>query len=97
METKQKIIELLWQNGIGETERKEWEILLHSSPDEFADNLFEIFSTHPEEIAWFNDAYKRKKEAFAMMESDKSKAQEALRQIFEEEKAKLDELAVKGE
>jgi hypothetical protein len=95
MDTKQKIIELLWQNGIGDSDRKEWEFLLENSPAELADNMLEIFSAHPEEISWFNDAYKRKKGAFAMMESDKERAQEALQQIFQEEKAKLEELAAK--
>lgn len=95
MDTKQKIIELLGQNGIEDSDRKEWEFLLENSPAELADDMLEIFSAHPQEIAWFNGVYKRKKEAFAMMESDKGKAQEALQQIFQEEKAKLEELSAK--
>ena len=92
MDKKQELIKIIQESDISEDDKKEWEFLVDSSPDDFVGNLLEMYSKFPSEIGWFNDIYKRKKEAFALMENEKEKADVMLSEIFEEEKKKLDEL-----
>ncbi len=93
MDKKQELIKVINASGIEETDRKEWEMMISAAPDEYASGLLELFLKFPEEIGWFTDIYKRKKQAFSMMNDDKEKANEVLNGIFQEEKAKLDELS----
>jgi len=92
VDKKQELIKIIQESDISEDDKKEWEFLVDSSPDDFVGNLLEMYSKFPSEIGWFNDIYKRKKEAFALMENEKEKADVMLSEIFEEEKKKLDEL-----
>jgi len=92
---KQKLLDLIKNSDLDETDKKEWEILINASPDEFAESFLEVFSQFQDEIGWFNETYKKKKEAFAVMKDDKVKGQEMLAKIYEEEKNKLEELATK--
>ncbi|MFA5926137.1 MAG: hypothetical protein WC831_04335 [Parcubacteria group bacterium] len=93
MNQKQELIKLINASNIEESDKKEWEILIGAAPEEYAGGLLELFMKFPDEIGWFTDIYKRKKQAFSMMESDKKKASEVLRIIFQEEKERLDELS----
>jgi hypothetical protein len=92
VDKKQELIKIIRESDISEDDKREWEFLVSSSPDDFVGNLLDMYSKFPAEIGWFNDIYKRKKEAFAVMENQKEKADEMLSEIFEEEKKKLDEL-----
>ena len=89
---KQELIKRIQESDISEDDKKEWEFLVDSSPDDFVSNLLEMYSKFPAEIGWFNDIYKRKKTAFALMENEKEKSESMLSEIFEEEKRKLEEL-----
>lgn len=89
MNKKQELIKLIQESNISEDDKKEWEFLVNSSPDGFVTKLLEMYSKFPAEIGWFNDVYKKKKQAFSMMESNKAKGNAMLEEIFEEEKIKL--------
>jgi hypothetical protein len=93
MDKKQELIKLINESNIEESDKKEWEMLVGAAPEEYASGLLDLFTKFPDEIGWFTEIYKRKKQAFSMMESDKEKANEVLSGIFKEEKAKLDELS----
>jgi hypothetical protein len=93
---KQKLIDLIKNSDLQEADKNEWEVLINASPDEFAESFLEVFSQFPDEIGWFNETYKKKKEAFSVMKDDKAKGQEMLVKIYEEEKNKLEELAAKS-
>jgi hypothetical protein len=92
---KEKLTELIRKSNLEEADKKEWEILINASPEEFAESFLEVFSQFPDEIGWFNETYKKKKEAFTIMKDDKVKGQEMLAKVYEEEKNKLEELAAK--
>jgi hypothetical protein len=96
VDKKQELIKIIQESDISEDDKREWEFLVNSSPDDFVGNLLEMYSRFPSEIGWFNDIYKRKKAAFAIMENEKEKAESMLSEIFEEEKKKLDELGNAG-
>jgi hypothetical protein len=96
VDKKQELIKIIQGSDISEDDKKEWEFLVNSSPDDFVGNLLEMYSKFPAEIGWFNDIYKRKKTAFALMENEKEKADAMLAEIFEEEKRKLEELGGAG-
>jgi hypothetical protein len=93
MDKKQELIKIINASSIEESDKKEWEMLVSAAPEEYASGLLELFTKFPDEIGWFTDIYKRKKQAFSMMEGNKGKANEVLSGIFKEEKAKLDELS----
>ncbi|MDP1845345.1 MAG: hypothetical protein Q8L09_01190 [Candidatus Moranbacteria bacterium] len=92
MNKKQELIKLIQESSISDGDKKEWEFLVNSSPDDFVSNLLEMYSKFPAEISWFNDIYKKKKQAFSIMESDKTKGNAMLEEIFKEEKIKLEGL-----
>ena len=73
--------------------RRNGEMLIGASPEEYASGLFGAVHEISSEIGWFNDIYKKKKQAFSFMESDKTKGNAMLEEIFKEEKIKLDELS----
>lgn len=93
MDKKQELIKVINESNIEDSDKKEWEMLISAAPEEYASGLLELFAKFPDEIGWFTDIYKRKKQAFSMMNDDKEKANEVLNGIFKEEKAKLDELS----
>lgn len=93
MEKKQELIKLIQESNISDEDKKEWGMLIGASSEKYASGLLELFTKFPNEIGWFTDIYKRKKQAFSMMENDKEKAREVLNIIFQEEKAKLDKLS----
>ncbi len=92
MEKKEELIKFIKNSDISEDDKKEWESLVNSAPDDFADNLLEVLSVFPGEMGWFNDIYKRKKDAFVVMKTNKEKAKSLLQDIFVEEKNKLKRL-----
>lgn len=92
MDKKEELKKIIQESGIPDDDKKEWEFLVNSSPDDFASNLLDTFSKFPTEIGWFNDIYKRKRDAFTLMESDEGKGRQMLEEIFQEEKMKLEEL-----
>jgi hypothetical protein len=93
MDKKQELIGAINASSIEESDKKEWEMLISAAPEEYASGLLELLTKFPDEIGWFTDIYKRKKQAFSLMADNKERAQEVLSGIFKEEKAKLDELS----
>jgi len=92
MDTKQKLKNLLQKNNLSEKDLNEWSLLIDSLPEESLEELFEAIEAFPEEIAWINNIFTKKSEAFSILESDNKKGQELLKQIENEEKDKLKEL-----
>jgi hypothetical protein len=92
VDKKEELKKIIQESGIPDDDKKEWEFLVNSSPDDFASNLLDTFSKFPTESGWFNDIYKRKRDAFTLMESDEGKGRQMLEEIFQEEKMKLEEL-----
>jgi hypothetical protein len=92
MSKKQELIEFIKKAELLEADQKEWEELINSSPDEYVEGLWELFRKFPGEISWFNDLYKRKKEAFSIMKKDKAEGEALFQKIVQEEKEKLDKI-----
>ena len=84
MEKKEELIKIIRNSHISADDKNEWEILVNSVSDDFVDDLLEVLSKFPGEVGWFNDIYKRKKEAFAMMGNNKEGANALLQDIFTE-------------
>ncbi len=89
MDKRQKLIKLIQNSNLTDGDKREWEMLVDASPDGFIEGFLEVFTEYPNEIGWFNDTYKRKREAFALMKTNKAKAQSLLDGIYKEEGDKL--------
>lgn len=83
---------MIGASALSEEDKASWMEMLASSPENFIESLSEILEQFPEELPWFNDIYKRKKAAFAMFSRNKAEGQVRLKEIFEEEKTKLEEI-----
>lgn len=92
MDPKKDLIELINKSSVSEEDKKMWQELIEKAPEEFALSLFDSLSDNQEEIPWFTEIYKRKKEVFALSETDPEKAKEMFGEILEEEKKKIQEL-----
>lgn len=92
MDHKAKLEALIGASALDADDKASWMEMLASSPENFIESLSEILEQFPEELPWFNDIYKRKKAAFAMFDRNKAEGQAKLKEIFEEEKAKLEEI-----
>jgi len=92
MEHKAKLEAFIGASELGDEDKASWLEMLAHSPENFIESLSEILEQFPEELPWFNDIYKRKKEAFAMFGRNKAEGQARLKEIYEEEKTKLEEI-----
>lgn len=90
---KQRLLEIIKNSGLPEEDKKEWESIIESSPQEVTETLFGVFSQFPEGIDWLNDVYKRKKGAFSEIRRDKVKGENIFLEIIKEEKEKLNILS----
>jgi len=90
---KQEFAKFIENSDLEESDKKEWGFLVDSMPEDAAEALLGMFSEFPNEIGWFNEIYKKKKEVFSLMKQDKTKGEAFLREIVREEKEKLNDLA----
>ncbi len=92
MNQKQNLIQLIQNSLLGQEDKKEWELIVGASPDNFISGTYEFLTAFPGELEWLNDAYKRKKEAFQALAADEEKGQAMLDAIYQEERERLERL-----
>ena len=95
MENKQKILNIVQNSQLSAEDKKEWKAIAHSWPEELLESAVVILETFPGELVWFTDIFKRKKEAFVVLKSDKEKGEKILGEICEEERKKIEEIGNK--
>lgn len=92
MDHRVKLVEFIGLSALSDEDKTSWMEMLANSPENFIESLSEILEQFPSELPWFNAIYKRKKEAFAMFERNRAEGQAKLKEIYEEEKAKIEEI-----
>ena len=92
MDKKEKLIAFINASDLSVEDKAQWMEILNASPENFIESLQEILEQFPQELNWFNDIYKRKQAAFALFKTAKAEGQAQLKEIFEEEKQKLEKL-----
>ncbi len=92
MDKKEKLAAFIDASELSAEDKKQWMEILNASPENFIESLQEILEQFPQELGWFNDIYKRKQAAFALFKTAKAEGQAQLKEIFEEEKNKLEKL-----
>lgn len=90
---KLELKKIVRDSSLEENDKKEWEVLIDSMPEDAAEALFRMFTEFPDEIGWFNEIHKKKKEAFSLMRQDAVKGKAFFEEIAKEEKEKLKDLA----
>ena len=83
---------LIEKSVLSDDDKKFWSTMISRSPADFMETIYEALSVFPDELVWFNDIFKKKQAAFALFETDKENGMEVLREIYREERKKLDEL-----
>lgn len=92
MDCKAKLEALVSSSALSDSDKASWMGMLASSPENFLESLSEILGQFPEELEWFNEMHKRKEEAFALFDRNRAEGQARLKEIYEEERIKLEEL-----
>lgn len=92
MNPKEDFIKFIENSGLSEADKGEWKKTIQGASEDFAFYLLDVLSENPEELSWFNEIYKRKREAFELSKTNPDKARELLHEILEEEKTKINEL-----
>jgi hypothetical protein len=92
MDRKVKLVEFIGLSALSDEDKTNWMEMLANSPENFIESLSEILEQFPSELSWFNDIYKRKRAAFALFERNRAEGQAKLKEIYEEEKAKIEEI-----
>ena len=92
MSNKQKFTKLIESSSLPESDKQEWQMIINDSPETLVDSFYEALESFPEELPWFNEIYKRKKIALAMLDANNMEAKVMLEEIYEEEKNKLEKL-----
>ena len=92
MEDKEKLKSFIKNSALAEKDKLDWDTLIETSSEEFAQSLYEILDEFPTELGWFNNIYKRKKLAFAVLKENKPEGEALLKDIYQEEREKLEEL-----
>jgi hypothetical protein len=95
MSNKQKFEQLVESSQLPEIDKAEWQMIINESPENLVDAFYEALEKYPQELVWFNDIYKRKKVALAMLNANNREARVLLDEIYEEEKNKLEQLITK--
>lgn len=96
MDPKKDLLEMTEKSQISAEDKKMWKELIEKAPEDFAFAILGALSENPEEIGWFTDIYRRKKEVFELSKKDPEKAKEMFREIVEEEKEKIQSLNSKN-
>lgn len=92
MENKEKLSLLIKNSSLEEKDKADWENMIASSQDNFIESLLEILEEFPHELGWFTEIYKRKRQAFATLKENKPEGEALLKEIYQEEKEKLETL-----
>ena len=90
MDNKQKILDLVHNSPLSDEDKKEWKALANSSPEVSLESIAILLESLPEELGWFTDILKRKKEAFLALKEDKEKGEKMLQAIYQEERKKIE-------
>ena len=91
-ENKQKILNIVQNSPLSAKDKKEWERIANSWPEELLKSAITVLEAFPGELSWFTDIFKRKKEAFTVLKNDKEKGKKILQEIFNEERKKIEEI-----
>jgi hypothetical protein len=86
---KDDLIKLIQESELSVEEKNDWQSMIDQLPFKVVTEMYEFLSQYPQEITWFNDFYKRKKEAFEVLQKDETKGQSLLSQIYVDEADKL--------
>ena len=92
MKNKETLREFIENSSLSEEDKTTWNTLIEVSSENFIESLSEILKQSPEELSWFNTTYKRKQAAFAILKENKNEGELLLKDIFQEEKEKLETL-----
>lgn len=92
MNNKETLQKTISESNLTQEEKNFWDSIILSAPEELIEGINETLLEFPNELPWLTQIYRRKKEAFEIMKSDKEKARELLAQIYKEEKEKLKKL-----
>ena len=92
MENKERLIALIESSSLSEEDKSEWKKMIEAAQDNFTESLLEILEEFPQELGWFNEIYKRKRQAFATLKENKPEGEALLKAIYQEEKEKLETL-----
>ncbi|HBO16412.1 MAG TPA: hypothetical protein DD451_00175 [Candidatus Moranbacteria bacterium] len=90
---KEKLEKIIFASDLPEHDKKKWFEFFDVNAPEAWDVYLEIFSVFPEEIGWFNQIMKRKVAAMILMKEGNQKGEQEIKNIIEEEKKKIIELA----
>jgi hypothetical protein len=92
MSNKQKFTQLIESSALPESDKEEWRLIIDQSPETLVDTFYETLENYPQELPWFNEIYKRKRTALAMLNANQPEAKNLLAEIYSEEKNKLEKL-----
>lgn len=92
MDDKEKLSLLIKNSSLEEKDKADWEKMISVSQDNFIESLLEILEEFPQELGWFNEIYKRKRQAFTILKENKAEGEALLKNIYQEEKEKLETL-----
>ena len=90
MDNKQKILNLIQNSQLSDADKKEWEALAEDSSEISLESIATLLESLPEELGWFTDILKRKKEAFSALKDDQEKGEKMLQAIYQEERKKIE-------
>lgn len=91
-DSKKELEALINESSLDPADKKEWKKVISVTPVEYLEGILALFRKFPNEIGWFNNIFKQKREAFSIIRKNKSKGEAMFRKIVEEEKRKLDKL-----
>ena len=92
MDKKQEFKNLIKKSGLEEISKERWEVLIDAFPENVVQSFLDIFEKFPEEISWFDENYKKKEKAAALLGKDKELGQKMLSEIYQGETEKMQSL-----
>jgi hypothetical protein len=92
MKNKDAFASLIKNSSLSEDDKKAWHLIADLISEKALTQINNLFSEYPDQIMWFNAIFKKKKRAFEIRTEDKEKSQILFKNIFEEEKNKLNQL-----
>lgn len=90
MEYKQKILDIIQSSPLPVEDKREWEAFVDFSSEISLESIAILLETFPGELDWITGILKRKKEAFAVLKSDKDRGEKMLQNIYQEEREKTE-------
>jgi hypothetical protein len=92
MDKKQELKSLIKNSDLEKADKEKWEMIINSLPENAIEAFLEIFQKFPKEIGWFNENYKKKEKASALLEENREVGQKMLSEIYKEEAEKMQSL-----